>query len=371
MMALENIISQEIVQKLGWTLLHFVWQAAAIALLLAILLKVLRRSTANLRYIIACAALGLIVLLPIVTMQLVSVSIPQLAANVESAPTPAVLPVVPVEETPSGRALEYLEMAQSESLGTASIVLWKRRAAALLEPALPYIVSGWLLGVFGLSLWHLGGWAQLQRLRRKMVKQVDQTLDSKLSQLAQRLGVNRTVQLMESALVQIPTVVGWLRPVILLPASALTGLSSQQLEAILAHELAHIRRYDYLVNMLQTVVEILGFYHPAVWWISHKIRAERENCCDDLAVSISGDRVRYARALTTMEEIRTGRSELAVAASGGNLLGRIRRLVGKDSAGNGLVSWIPSVIAIMLIAAMAIPATLALTGQADEKSDTD
>ncbi|GAG45157.1 unnamed protein product, partial [marine sediment metagenome] len=108
----------------------------------------------------------------------------------------------------------------------------KQRTIDTLEPALPYIVSGWLLGVFGLSVWHLGGWAQLQRLRRRMVRQVNDTLHSKLKVLAERLRVNRTVQLMESALVQIPTVVGWLRPVILLPASALTGLTSEQLEAI-------------------------------------------------------------------------------------------------------------------------------------------
>ena len=235
MLFLENILTQETIQKLGWTLLHFAWQAAAVALLLAIMLRVLRKSTANLRYIIACLALGLVVLLPIVTMPLVPVAMPYSATNIEPVrPLPVSLTgetkEIPVAEMPA-----FEEPVQPEKAGTDFVVLAKQRAAELLEPALPYIVSGWLLGVFGLSLWHLGGWTQLQRLRRKMVKQVDQTLLSKLSQLAQRLSVNRTVQLMESALVQIPTVVGWLRPVILLPASALTGLSSQQLEAILAH----------------------------------------------------------------------------------------------------------------------------------------
>jgi beta-lactamase regulating signal transducer with metallopeptidase domain len=365
MIAPENILSQEIVQKLGWTLLHFVWQAAAMALLLAILLKVLRKSTANRRYIIACAALGLIVLLPIVTMQLVPVSAPRLPAGIEPARPPTVLATGQIGERSPAKMIEFEEQGEPESLGPASIALWKQRAAELLEPALPYIVSGWLLGVFGLSVWHLGGWAQLQRLRKKMVKRVGVSLDSKLNQLAERLGVQRAVELVESALVQIPTVVGWLRPVILLPASALTGLSSEQLEAILAHELAHIRRHDYLVNMLQTVVEIFGFYHPAVWWVSHKIRVERENCCDDLAVSISGDRIRYARALTSMEEIRAGRNELAVAATGGNLFGRIRRLVGKDANDGSRASWIPSVITILLIAIVAIPTTVALTAKSD------
>ena len=369
MIILEDILSQEIIQKLGWTLLHFIWQAAVLALLLAILLKVLRKSTANLRYIFACLALALIVLLPVITIQLVPVSVPHSTTHIEPAPVPAVLLT---EGMPAAENIIVEEPVQSESITFVSADSWKQRTIEVFEPALPYIVSGWLVGVFGLSIWHLGGWAQLQRLRQRMVKQVDYTLDSKLKVLAQRLRVKQTVHLMESALVQIPTVIGWLRPVILLPASALTGLNSEQLEAILAHELAHIKRVDYLLNIMQTVVEILGFYHPAVWWVSHKIRAERENCCDDLAVSISGDRVCYARALTSMEEIRTGQGQLAVAATGGNLFKRIYRLLGKDKTDKTGFSWIPAVTTILLIIALVIPTTLALTtNRADDQSNTN
>ena len=371
MVLLEDILTQEAIHKLGWMLLHFLWQAAAIALLLAILLRVLRKSTASLRYIIACLTMGLIVLLPVVTIQLVPTSVPHVAARIEPAPVPVILSTEQTEEVPVAEVALFEEPAAPQDAGTDSVAIWRRRIVASLEPALPFIVSGWLLGVFGLSVWHLGGWAQLQRLRRKMVEQVDPSLHTRLRRLSERLGLRRSVQLLESALVQIPTVVGWVRPVILLPASALTGLHTDQLEALLAHELAHIRRYDYLVNMLQTVVEILGFYHPAVWWVSHRIRAERENCCDDLAVSLSGDRVRYARALTSMEEIRTSRAELAVAASGGCLLGRIRRLVGKDSTDSSRTSWVPSAITILLIAIMAIPTTLALTHQRQDQSNTN
>ncbi|MFB0552622.1 MAG: M56 family metallopeptidase [Phycisphaerae bacterium] len=362
MIALENILSQEIVQRLGWTLLHFIWQAAVVALLLAILLRILRKSAANLRYIFACLALGLIVLLPVITIQWVPVFAPNIAARIAPAPVSTVLPTL---EMPAAETIVIEKPAQSEIVTPSSSVPWKQRAIDTLEPSLPYIVLGWLIGVFALSLWHLGGWTQLQRLRRRMVKQVDGTLHSKLKVLAQRLRVKQTVQLMESALVQIPTVVGWLRPVILLPASALTGLSSEQLEAILAHELAHIRRCDYLINILQTIVEILGFYHPAVWWISYKIRAERENCCDDLAVSISGDRVCYAKALTSMEEIRAGYGRLAVAAGGGNLFKRIYRLLGKDSNDKTSFSWIPAVTVILLIIALVIPTTFALTNKSN------
>lgn len=364
-MSLENILWQEIVQKLGWTLLHFVWQATAVALLAAILLAGLRKAAANVRYIIACTALCLMVLLPLVTIPFVPLSTPQPMASIEPPPASAIAPAQPAEAMPSDAVVEYEASVRPESSSTPIKIPWKQRVAERLEPALPYLVAGWLLGVFGLSLWHLGGWAQLQRLRRKLIKPVDASLHVALKHLADKLGVDRAVELLESALVQVPTVVGWLRPVILLPASALTGLSAEQLEALLAHELAHVRRCDYLVNVLQTVVETLGFYHPAVWWVSHKIRIERENCCDDLAVNICGDRLRYARALTSMEEIRSGRAELAVAASGGNLFAHIRRLVANDATDSRRTSWIPSVVTILLIGIIAIPTTLALTAKSE------
>ena len=369
MLILQDILSQEIVQRLGWTLLHFIWQAAAVALILTILLRVLRKSTANLRYIIACLALALIVLLPVITIKLVPVSQPLTAAHFAPATEPT---VPPIAEMPAPETIVIAKPYQPESVTVVPAITLKQRAVNTLEPALPYIVSGWLIGVFGLSIWHLGGWTQLQRLKRRMVKQVDSTLLNKLKVLTQKLKVKQTVQLMESALVQIPTVVGWLRPVILLPASALTGLTSEQLEAIIAHELAHIKRLDYLINILQTVVEILGFYHPAVWWVSHKIRAERENCCDDIAVSISGDRISYAGALASMEEIRAAGGKLAIAATGGNLFRRICRLLSKDSTDNTPLSWIPAVTVILLIIALAIPTTLALTtNRADDQNDTN
>jgi len=358
MTALENIVSPETIHRLGWTLLHFVWQAAAVALVLAIVLRLLQKSSANVRYIIACLALALIVLLPAITFHLVNA--PDLGSHGESVPIAVSPPTENLHELADPPQADRSN-AQQSARGGLPPISWTQRARNLFTPALPYVVFGWLAGVFALSVWHLGGWAQLQRLRRKMVKQVDVSLQSKLNELAEALSVNRAVQLLESALVQVPTVVGWLRPVILLPASALTGLSTDQLEAMLAHELAHIKRFDYLVNMLQTAVEILGFYHPALWWVSHKIRAERENCCDDLAVSILGDRVCYARALTSMEEIRASQPELAIAASGGSLLARVRRLVGKESTTYSRDGWLPSAIAIVLILALAIPTTFALT----------
>jgi beta-lactamase regulating signal transducer with metallopeptidase domain len=363
METIADIFQAGIIQRLGWTLVHFVWQGGAVGLILAIVLKLLNKSSANLRYTIACMALVLIVVMPAVTIRMVAVSveaiepIKQAAIDLPKAgmETQAIAEIPQVEPRPA-------------PVAASPRVSLKDRFIEIVEPALPFIVAGWLVGVFGLSLWHLGGWRQLQRLRRQMVKQVP-ALKAKLQQLSNMLGIRKAVGLMESALVQVPTVVGHLKPVILLPASALTGLSSEQIEAILAHELAHIKRCDYLVNMLQTVVEILGFYHPAVWWVSHKIRVERENCCDDIAVSVCSDRVCYAKALTTMEEIRGRQPALAVAASGGSLFDRIRRLLGKEGKDEAKLSWAPSVIAMLLTISFLIPISFAMSSRGKTNSN--
>jgi len=155
----------------------------------------------------------------------------------------------------------------------------------------------------------------------------EQSLLSKLEELKQRLRISRPVRLLKSTIVEVPVVVGWLRPVILLPASIISGLTPTDLEVILAHELAHIHRFDYLVNTFQNLVETIMFYHPAVWWISRCIREEREHCCDDVVVQLCGNKLAYARALVSLEELR-GLPRLAFAASGGSLLDRIRRLLG-------------------------------------------
>ncbi len=357
MATLQTLLSQQMIERLGWTLIHFVWQATAVALLLAVALRLLRRRSANVRYLVSCLAMVLIVALTLVTMSLVEVSRPV----AEAGPT---LGTLPMSVTP----VEVIELAQLpiESFDApvpamperAIRVPWTQRAANALEPALPWLVSGWLLGVFGLSAWHLGGWAQLQRMKQRMVRQVAEPLRAALADLSNHLGVRRTVGLLESALVEVPTVVGWLKPVILLPASALSGLTPEQLQAILAHELAHVRRCDYLVNLAQTVIEILGFYHPAVWWISHRIRDERENCCDDVAVAVCGDSRRYARALTCLEELRHHSTELAVAASGSSLVGRIARLLGRPPIDHRRFAWLPGLIALLVVAAILIPTAL-------------
>jgi hypothetical protein len=170
------------------------------------------------------------------------------------------------------------------------------------------------------------------------------------------------VTLLESSLVDVPTVIGFLKPVVLLPATALGGLTLQQVEAILAHELAHIRRHDYLVNLLQTLVETVLFYHPAVWWVSRRIRIERENCCDDLAVSLCGDPVTYATALAELEAMRSSgpvpERHIAMAATGGSLLQRVRRLLGAPTSHSGRgPAWLAGGVALLLVGGITLGAT--------------
>ena len=204
------------------------------------------------------------------------------------------------------------------------------RSRAWFEGHLGWVTAGWLSGVCLLSLRLLLGWVAIERLKRVGVLPIGGDLRARLDDLAVQLRIARPVRLLQSALAEVPAVIGWLKPVVLLPARACTGLSAEQIEAILAHELAHIKRCDYVINCLQVVIETLLFYHPAVWWMSRAIRYEREQCCDDAAVSLVGDRFVYARALTAMEALRGRAPGLAMAAGsrGSRLRRRILRLLG-------------------------------------------
>jgi beta-lactamase regulating signal transducer with metallopeptidase domain len=170
-----------------------------------------------------------------------------------------------------------------------------------------------------------------------------------LDQLKSRLSVSPPVRLLVSGLLQAPAAVGWLRPIVLVPAGALAGLPPGQMEALLVHELAHVRRHDYLVHMVQSAVEAILFYHPAVWRISGHMRSERELCCDDIAVSITGDATVYARALAEFDS--TGWIQPTImAANSGSLADRIARLLGQSSTADRISSSPVSAAALLVFA---------------------
>lgn len=319
---------------LGWALVHFLWQGALLAVLLGIALALTRPRAARTRYALALLTLGAMLVVPVTTAvrlyaPVVAPSDTRVPPALESttlttdrSPAPVVIPDEPgatsdVSETHGTIA------SRSVSLGTR-----------LVEPALPWLVVLWALGVLLLSVRLTHGWLAARRLRMTGTRRPSARLLAMLQQIAARLRVTRSVQLLESLIIEVPAVIGWLRPVILVPSSALTGLTPQQLEVLLAHELAHVRRYDYLVNIVQSMIETLLFYHPAVWWVSRRVREEREHCCDDLAVEICGDARLYASALVDMERLRpppAATPRLALAATGqggrGSLLTRVRRLI--------------------------------------------
>jgi GWxTD domain-containing protein len=198
-------------------------------------------------------------------------------------------------------------------------------------------------------------WKATRRLRTAGVCAAPAVWLERLEELRARLRVSRPVLLLESSLARVPVVAGYARPVILMPVGLLAGLPAAQVEAVLLHELAHVGRGDYLVNVLQTWVEAIFFYHPAAWWLSSVIRAEREHCCDDVVVAIQGDPRPYVNALATLEEHRWSAAP-AVAATGGNLVKRIRRLLQSPERPRSAVAPVLSVTLIALAGAAALVA---------------
>ena len=224
-----------------------------------------------------------------------------------------------------------------------------------LRAAFPGMVSAWALGVIFLSVRFFLGWRSVESLRRSGTLPEDAAWTARFESLKARLKISRPVTMLVSATSAVPMVIGWFKPVVLVPAGLFLGLRAPQLEAILAHELAHIRRHDYLANLLQAVAETVLFYHPAVWWVSAQMRKEREHCCDDIGSSITGSALDYVRALTALEEIRGVASVPAgaVSAAGGSLLGRVRRLLGVAPREPGSAApWVLGVV-VVLVAALA------------------
>jgi hypothetical protein len=218
----------------------------------------------------------------------------------------------------------------------------------------------------------LGGWVVARQFTRRAIRPVTPEIRARAQRVAGRLALERIVRVLESSVVSVPMLVGWMKPVVLLPAAALARLAPAQIEALLAHELSHVRRHDYLVNLLQAVVETLLFYHPAVWWLSRQVRREREHCCDDLAIGVCGDPLVYATALSELAAMSAG-PRLALAATDGSLLDRVRRILGHPRDRRASPSGWVSLVFVTLLIGVLIPAVAArrgvLSGQATSSGD--
>jgi beta-lactamase regulating signal transducer with metallopeptidase domain len=346
-----HVIAPDWAAGLGWTVLHSLWQGAVISLLLAAALTSLRNRSPQARYLAALIAMSALLASAAATFEWVSARTETRAhplstlddGNHNGQPAFERLD----STTPIGRQAEFAPHPMSSAPS----------ATAWIEPALPLIAVSWAAGVLLFSCWNLGGWIAAQRLRAIRVQPADHSLASLTQTLAGRLGLRRPVRVLISLVAQTPMVIGWLRPVLLIPAALLTGLTSKQIEGILAHELAHIRRHDYAINLLQVLAETLLFYHPAVWWISRRVRLERERCCDEIAVALIEDRYLYAESLAALEELRLG-SRLALAArgsGGGQLLDRIKSILRRDDqAPFGAARLIVSTALLLLVATIPI-----------------
>jgi beta-lactamase regulating signal transducer with metallopeptidase domain/protocatechuate 3,4-dioxygenase beta subunit len=357
-----TLMSQQFITQIGWVLVHFLWQACIVWTLTWGLMKILAKASANTRYIAACLGLLLMAVTPAVTFFVMN------SSGSMNTPVSVISQYDNTSKPQTTEDLAWKVITSDHPLATSEKSIANNFNGSI-ESALPYCVMGWALGVASLSFWYLGGWCRLQKLRCLGTETVSHKIKENTLELAEQLGIRQVVHIAQSLLVQTPTVIGWLKPIILLPASALTGLTEQQLTALIAHELAHIKRHDYFVNIMQTVIEILGFYHPAVWWISRQIRMERENCCDDMAIALVQDRKVYAKALFSMEQMRSLQLKLAVAASGGLLEKRIERLIEKQSSIHEKPGWIPIALVSGLLAVLiiSVAVTAQTTGQSPER----
>jgi beta-lactamase regulating signal transducer with metallopeptidase domain len=315
------LLPEKIVNALGWTLFHALWQGALAALGFAVVLYFSKSCRARVRYGLGLATLALILVMATLTFRshyvlngpLVHTSAISPAANILGPAQPA---------TASGQGAPG-ERSRSERIVSFFSDYFSRH--------LPLIVTLWLLGVLFLTLRFSGGLLYIQRLKYQQNRPLPQLWQERLQELGRRAGLRRPLLMFESLRLKTPVVIGHLKPMLLLPVGLVTGLPSDEVEALLAHELAHVMRRDYLVNVLQHLVDICFFFHPGIRWISVCVRQEREHCCDDFAVTLCGDPQPYARALARLQTGDNAYTEPALAAAGRGhkLFRRIARLLGQ------------------------------------------
>jgi len=310
-----SYISDPLIQGIGATLVHSIWQGLLVALLLRLALYLMPQSRVQLKYWLSVTALTAVVFWAGYTFN-------------HQVFTTTGNPVVTENHAFD---LAFSSEALHSSTGVQINILNELLTKIELASA-PYhntMVVIWVIGVVFFLIRLQGSIFYLQRMKQVGVKPVPTQWQQKVQFLSQRLGIRDQVRIVESKLAEVPMVIGHLKPVILIPVGMINGLSVAEVEAILTHELAHIKRYDYLVNIVQTVIESLLFFNPAVWWISQTIRKSREHCCDDLAVKYCGDQLVYANALSNLGawSLKTPALSMGLFKNKNELLMRIKRLV--------------------------------------------
>lgn len=323
----------------GWTLLHSVWQIATATVVFALLRWSLqsgpKAQRARQTYWLGCLTLASMAMLPILTFAYLSTS--QTEPEIDEAPVSfahlvedlivgsgesnfVALPLpadASVNQAPAPAFLELSSTAQADRQSSIP---------SLFDKTLPLLALFWPVGVALFAIRPILGLIKIHQLKAEAHRELPESLKSVAQAVVARLGLRQSIRFAVSKLVVVPTVAGYFKPVVLFPISTLTELSPQHIELVIAHELAHIRRHDYLVNLLQTILESVLFFHPCVWWVSGVVRQEREHCCDDVAIQL-GSPKRYANALVSLEKSRASTSAPALSATDGNLYTRIERLI--------------------------------------------
>jgi beta-lactamase regulating signal transducer with metallopeptidase domain len=382
-MAISTMLQNPLLLGAGLSLLHFIWQGALLGVILWAILQLIDRRQAQLRYGLCVACLAIMAALPVFTAaylvpmalegrasldsRVVPLQATGIAQGGSSGATGAQAPggaahsdnaasVAGAPASPAGVArARWQALATGDALAVASYHLrsWSYLAA-------PWLCLLWGAGVVLMAFRLAAGACAVTWLQRKATP-VDTALRQELKRLAEVMGVRQGVRLLCSQLVAVPTLVGWVRPAILLPLSALTQLPPDQLRLLLAHELAHLSRGDHVVNLLQSLVETVLFYHPVVWWVSKQVRLEREKCCDDTALRYTQDALGYVEALAALASISASPHSLRLAANGGNLLDRIQRLLEPTPARpSGIAQAFSGAALLMLLAGFAWTARAAV-----------
>ncbi len=372
-------IYSQVASTIGWTVIHFLWQGILIAAVMFLLLRLARKFSANILYTIACGGLCLMGLAPIVTfctifeidstvraVETEPVSSSRVSSIDSSPSVVATTPSIEIDE-PFEKYRSAPESASANS-GNSLQEMWTLVQSKLAMLA-PWIAMLWGIGVVTTALRLAIGWESLRKLRAQVTKTEIPQITSCLLSVKQGLGLMREITVGVSGKVTNPLVVGWLRPLVVLPTKILTELSPAQIKAVLAHELAHVKRGDFVINAIQCVIETLLFFHPCVWWASARVRQERENCCDDLAVSIVGSSKCYAQALLQLEQSRA-QQQLALGANGGSLVDRIRRLTRPATTVSQRSSFAPTVFALCVLLPL-MPGLIAIASASIQQQEEE
>jgi len=352
-MYVTNLIPEGVIQILGKVLLHSIWVLGLAAFILWIVLALLKNHSARLKYNFSLGILFISLLGLVYTFMLVSREgrgFDDIRLNGASAKEVILNPSL--DKNPEKKIFHTRAMVENHI--QSFFQLYERNTNL--------IVFIWLTGIFLFSLRTTGGFVYISKLKNKGTTVLSNKWMNRFVDLSGKIKIHQKIKILISTRVKTPMVIGFIKPIILVPISIITHLPVEQVDAIIAHELAHIKRNDYLINLIQTFFEILFFYHPCVWWISNVIRKERENCCDDIAVSMCGGLSVYINALKNLEEMKTKKVLYAAAFTGKkfHLYKRMKRLVShpKNSIISGRITSMILVFAVALVLLLNVRASM-------------